>query len=111
MNYHVILQMEKAKNEWMDLGQEFVFPWDTRDLIEASSGWVVVNEQNYGFANDLVSELEKGILELMRNKDFYMQYEVLHGIGAIRDTLQFYRDLLKACREYPYAHVYGSVNS
>lgn len=109
MKYRVILQMDLSDSQRISLGNDHVFLWDTRDLIAASSGWIVLNQEDIGPAQSFIQLLERGILELTQSADSYQKYEVLHGLGTIRDTLRFYRELLEDCKEHPYTELYGQI--
>jgi hypothetical protein len=109
MNYCVSLKVKIEGNRNLQLGDGHVLPWEYQDLIEASSGWIFVNGEDLGLAETFITKLEKGIIELSQHREDYQRYEVRHGMGTINEALIFYRNLLKDCREYPFADVFGSV--
>jgi len=41
----------------------------------------------------------------MNRAECYSLFELKHGIGAIDTMLKFYNELLKECREYPFAEL------
>lgn len=93
----------------MTLGKSFKILWENRDLIAASSGWIVFNQESIAPADSLIPTLEKGIFELTQRQNVYRGYEIKHGIGTVQETLDFYRELLAACKERPYAELYGKI--
>ncbi len=109
MKYNVFLRMQLQEGQWVTLGDNHTIPWETRDLVAASSGWSIINQESVGLASSLVPKLEKGIWELTQSPDFYSQYEILHGLGTINDTLDFYKDLLQDCKDHPFTELYGNV--
>lgn len=109
MYYHIILRIKLKDDDWMTIGNEHKIPWDTRNLIEASSGWTMLNQQSVGAASAFIPYLEKGILELTNSESDYLDYEVQHGLGTIRDTLEFYKTLLEDCKAHPYSELYGNI--
>lgn len=109
MEYNVVLRIKVRENSWIRIGEEHRILWETRGLIEASSGWTLLNQVGIGSAASLVPLFEKGIWELTQSADSYLSYEALFGMGTIRDTLEFYRNLLKDCKGHPYAELYGEV--
>lgn len=109
MQYCVLLQLKIEENQWIHAGETHVVPWDFRDLIAASSGWIILNEENFGPANDFIPRLQKGVLELSQNPNSYKRFEVRHGFGTIQDTLLFYEGLLSDCKDHPLFDLYGYI--
>lgn len=109
MIYSVLLRMQLQEDNWITMGEDHRISWDIRDLIEASSGWSVINDESMGLASSLAPRLEKGIWELTQNPDQYTHYEILHGLGTIRETLSFYQKLLQDCKDHPFTELYGNV--
>ena len=109
MNYTVLLRLQLQEEKWITMGENHTIPWDMRDLIVASSGWAVLNQESAGQASALVPKLEKGILELTQSPYRYTQYEVSHGIGSIHETLVFYQGLLEDCLSHPFTEIYGNI--
>ncbi len=109
MMYRVVLRIKIQEDRWMQIGSGHDILWDVRDLIEASSGWTVLNQDDIGPANSFLSLLERGIWELTKSADAYQDYEVMYGLGTIRDTLAFYRSLLEDCKEHPYTELFGKI--
>lgn len=109
MIYHISLRIKTPEGNWLTLGEDHKILWDIRDLIAASSGWTVLNQQSVEPADSVIPLLEKGILELTGSENAYDRYEALHGPGTIREALDFYRKLLQDCRDYPFTELYGSI--
>ena len=109
MDYCVSLKVKVEGNRNIQLGDEHILAQEYQDLIEASSGLVVVNGENLGLAKTFITKLEKGIIELSQHREDYQRYEICHGLGTIDEVLTFYKDLLKSCREHPFADVFGSI--
>lgn len=109
MNYSISLRMKLQEGKWVPMGETHLVPWDNRDLIAATSGWSVMNDEVINPVSVLLPNLEKGIWELTNCPSCYMQYEVKHGLGTIEETLKFYRSLLQDCREHPFTELYGSI--
>lgn len=109
MIYHILFRLKMQEQDWMTLGKSFQVLWESRDLIAASSGWIVFNQESIAPAYSLIPTLEKGIFELTQRQSDYRGYEIRHGIGTIREILDFYRELLVACEEHPYAELYGKI--
>jgi phosphoribosyl 1,2-cyclic phosphodiesterase len=109
MKYGVLLRVHIPENNWITLGENHIIPWDNRDLIGASSGWDIMNEENMGLASALVPKLKKGIYELVHHTDSYSTFEIAHGVGTTRETLEFYQELLKDCQEHPFTELYGCI--
>jgi|GEM_PF-962665 len=109
MKYRVLLRVKMQNDSWVAIGEEHTILWDTRDLITASSGWTVLNQEDAGSAGAFIPLLEKGIIELTQHELCYHNYEISHGLGTINDILKFYRNLLKACKEHPFTEVYGCI--
>ncbi len=109
MDYRVFLRLKLQDGKWITMGEKHIIPWDMRDLIAASSGWSVMNQESSGLASAIVPKLEKGILELTQSPNVYSQYEILHGLGAIQDALKFYQNLLQDCKEHPFTELYGDI--
>ena len=108
MRYQVSLQL-KIENNHAAVGRIHEFQWDNRGLIQASSGWMIVNSENLGIASDIIPKLHKGILELKGNSEHYREFELSQGFGTIKNIISFYEDLLADCQQYPYAELRGSV--
>jgi len=111
MNYRVSLRMQVQENEWVTLGESHMILWNYRDLIAASSGWILMNQVSFGLATALLPELDKGIMELTESKNAYTEYEIHYGPGTICEVLEFYRGLQQDCRGHRYTEVYGSIIS
>lgn len=109
MNYLVSLQIQGNNNQNIRLGETHSILWDTRDLIYASSGLAVFNQQDIGPAKAMIPILEKGILELSQNTSSYARYDILFGLGTVKDVLEFYRGLLSDCMAHPYMELYGCI--
>lgn len=107
MKYNFFLRLKTNEDEWINMGVNHIISWNVRDLIEASSGWYIYNEDKLGLASDLVPTLQKGIIELNQSSQVYADYEILHGFGTIKSVLKFYKELLYDCQQYPYTEIYG----
>ena len=60
-------------------------------------------------AKDCIPILEKGLLELLRNKEKYEQFNASNGWGTYKNFVPFVVAVLTACHEYPDATVYTST--
>lgn len=109
MNYRVFLRVKIRGDHWVTMGEGHSILWDIRSLIEASSGWTVLNQENIGPADSFIPLLEKGILQLTQCANSYHDYEISYGMGTINDALVFYRNLLKDCKAYPFTELYGCI--
>ena len=109
MKYQVTLRVQLQEEKWVAMGEDHIILWDIRDLVAASSGWVVLNQKNIGLADAFIPVLEKGLWELTQHTHVYDDYEISYGPGTISDTTIFYRNLLKDCKEHPFTELYGSV--
>jgi hypothetical protein len=111
MDYRILLRMQVQENQWVTLGESHIIRWNYRDLIAASSGWVLMNQISSGLATALLPKLNKGIMELTESKKSYDDFEIQFGPGTINEVLKFYQNLQKDCREHRYTEVYGSIVS
>lgn len=105
------LRLNITDENWVKLGNTHEVQWDNRDLINASSGWLIMNREKVGAVSDLIPKLHRGILELKNSAEAYREYELSHGLGTIKAVLAFYEGLLQDCRQYPYTELYGCVES
>jgi len=111
MKYRFYLRLNVSDGNSVKVGEIHEIQWDTRDLIKASSGWLIVNQEKVGIASDLVPKLYKGILELKNSSETYTEYELNHGLGTIKNVLAFYEGLLKDCQQFPYTELCGCIAS
>ena len=111
MKYRFYMRLNIPDGNSVKVGNIHEIQWDTRDLIKASSGWMIVNQEKAADASDLIPKLHKGILELKNSSEAYFKYELNHGFGTIKNTLAFYEDLLQDCKQYPFAELCGTVAS
>lgn len=109
MKYRICLRLKIQDGSWIKVGANHEIQWDHRDLIKASSGWLIINTERLGNASDFVPKLHKGIWELKNSSDRYSRYELELGLGTIKNILTFYERLLKDCNQYPYTELCGSV--
>lgn len=109
MKYRFYLRLKIQEDKWITIGRNHEILWDYRDLIKASSGWQIVNQEKIGMASDFVPKLHKGIWELSNSSDTYMNFELDHGLGTIKNILSFYEGLLKDCQQYPYTELCGTI--
>ena len=109
MKYRFYLRVRLQNDSWVKVGESHEIQWDIRDLIKASSGWLIVNQEKIGMASDFVPMLHKGIMELQNSSDTYREYEMTLGLGTIKNVLSFYKGLLHDCQKYPYTELCGCV--
>lgn len=109
MEYQVSLGVCGKDGTRIQVGGIHPICWDIRDLVSVSTGWTILNQEDLGSANEFVPVLEKGIFELTNNEKSYSSFEAMNGIGTIRETLLFYRGLLKDCLDYPFSELYGII--
>jgi len=109
MKYRFYLCLKVNDGNTVNVGKVHEIQWDTRDLIKASSGWLIVNQEKNGPASDFVPKLYKGILELKNSSETYTEYELHHGLGTIKNVLAFYEGLLHDCQQYPYTELCGGI--
>lgn len=62
-------------------------------------------EQGYIYADQVVSILEKGIVELVCNKEYYESMNPENGWGSYDGLLKFAGKYLNACKENPTARI------
>lgn len=74
--------------------------WNVRDIITKSTGLEWKNEQNNGYAKDVIPYIEKGLLKLQTNSDNYKQYESKTGYGTVEGTISFFEKILRDWRDY-----------
>lgn len=58
-------------------------------------------------ASQLIAPLTKGLNEIMTNPDKYQVLNPSNGWGTYRQFVQFVKDYLNACKEYPDANVFA----
>lgn len=109
MKYRIYLRLKLQDEKWIKVGKDHEIHWDSRDLIKASSGWFIVNQEKVGMASELVPKLYKGIIELKNSSEEYSAYELNHGLGTIKNVLSFYEELLTDCQKYPYTELCGCI--
>lgn len=109
MKYRFYLRLKTHDGDWIKVGKVHEIEWENRDLINASSGWLIINKEKIGTASDLVPKLHRGILELKTTPQSYREYELSHGLGTIKAVLAFYEGLLQDCRQYPYTELCGNI--
>jgi len=107
MSYDISLKVKvEGVDKYVECAEGGNTTWNVRTLIEKSSGWSIQNCDNNGTAEALGKLIEKGICELENNPEQYKQYEAPNGWGTVESTLHFYKYLLEACKEHPYAYVF-----
>ncbi len=109
MKYRLYLRVKLQDDSWVIVGQNHEIQWDNRDLIKASCGWLIMNQDKFGMASDFVPKLHRGIMELQSSSNIYKEYEMMHGFGTIKSVLSFYEQLLIDCQKYPYTELCGCV--
>jgi hypothetical protein len=107
--YRLYLRVRLQDDNWVIVGESHEIQWDTRDLINASSGWFIVNQDKIGMASDFIPKLHRGIMELQNSSETYRDYEMMLGLGTIKNVLFFYKGLLNDCQKYPYTELCGCV--
>jgi hypothetical protein len=53
MMYYFYLRIKMPDGTWARVGKTHEISWDNRDLIKASSGWLIMNMDIAGTATDL----------------------------------------------------------
>ena len=107
MSYDIHLRAKvEGIDEYVDVAYGNNITWNVHELIKKSSGWKIKNEANDGLAEDIGYKCSVGIKELETNPKKYKRYESQNGWGTIPDTINFFQELLKVCKEYPYAYVF-----
>lgn len=109
MRYRFYLRLNIPGGNWVKVGENHEIQWESRDLIKASSGWFIVNQERIGVASEFVPKLHKGILELKNSSESYASYELNHGFGTIKNVLNFYEGLLQDCQQYPFTELCGCI--
>ena len=109
MDYNVQLRVKMQDNKWITLGDNHNIPWGVRDLVEASSGWSIINCQTAGTASEFIPKLKRGILELSNHPQSYKNYEIEHGFGTIKEVLAFYENFLADCEGHPFTEIFGCI--
>jgi hypothetical protein len=109
MKYCFYLRLNTSGEDWVKVGESHEIQWDSRDLIKASSGWLIVNQEKAGIASEFIPMLHRGILELKNSPQAYMEYELSQGPGTIKNILAFYQALLRDCQEFPYSELCGGI--
>lgn len=110
MNYRFYIKLNTQNGKSVTLGQNHVIAWDVRDLISASSGWLIVNDGCIGRALEMIPVLQKGISQLRYSAADYASYEAMHGLGTIETVLAFYQSLLQDCMHYPNFLLCGEIS-
>jgi hypothetical protein len=109
MKYRFYLRLKLKDDNLINVGNPHEIQWEIRDLIKASSGWLIVNQEKFGIASDFVPKLHKGIWELQHDSESYMEYELHYGLGTIKNVIKFYEELLSDCQQYPYTELCGCI--
>lgn len=110
MKYRFYFRLKLHDDNWVKIGEDHIIHWDVRDLIKASSGWHIINQEKVSSATDLVPKLRRGIIELKDCSESYLEYERQHGFGTIKSVLAFYESLLSDCQKYPFSELCGGVH-
>ena len=107
MSYDISLKVKvEGIDKYVEVADGGNITWNVRELIEQASGWEIDNEANNGLAEHIGVLIAKGIHELETNPEKYKEYEAPNGWGTVDGTLHFFRELLDACQEHPYAYVF-----
>lgn len=59
-------------------------------------------ELNITKAKELISILEKGLLMLIHDPEYYEQFNSPNGWGLYKDFVPFVENYLEACKKYPH---------
>ena len=73
MRYRFYLRINLPEGNSVRIGENHEIQWDNRDIISASSGWLIVNQEKVGMASDVVIKLYRGIQELKNSPDNYRE--------------------------------------
>lgn len=63
------------------------------------------DENGYQYARDLIEPLEDGLVNLREGKESLLMHSPKNGWGTYEDLLNFAKECLEACREYPDAEI------
>ena len=93
-----------------DVDGSYVFEYNiTHNLAKMASSaglyevlWDAL-DQGYTCAEQLITKLEQGIIELVCNENQYKKLNPENGWGTYEGLLRFAGKYLKACKQYPNA--------
>lgn len=74
--------------------------WNVRKIIEKSTGLEWKNCQNKGLCVDVIPKIEAGLRTLEQNPDSFKEYEEPNGWGTVKETAQFFRNILNAWNDF-----------
>lgn len=65
-------------------------------------------EKGWKLAKDIIEPLEQGLKNLEDNPDRFKQFNPENGWGSYEGLVEFVKNYLTACKEYPEAEIYAS---
>lgn len=65
-------------------------------------------EKGYKIAEDIISLLENGLEKLLKDPEYYKQYDSPNGWGIYDNFVSFVKEVLEACKKYPKALIHAS---
>lgn len=74
--------------------------WNVRKIIEKSTGLEWKNCQNNGLCVDVIPKIEAGLRTLEQNPDSLKEYEEPNGWGTVKETAQFFRNILNDWNDF-----------
>lgn len=74
--------------------------WNVRKIIEKSTGLEWKNCQNNGLCVDVIPKIEAGLRTLEQNPDSFKEYEEPNGWGTVKETAQFFRNILNDWNDF-----------
>lgn len=74
--------------------------WNVRKIIEKSTGMEWKNCQNNGLCVDVIPKIEAGLRTLEQNPDSFKEYEEPNGWGTVKETAQFFRNILNDWNDF-----------
>ena len=74
--------------------------WNVRNIIEKSTGLEWKNCQNSGLCVDVIPKIEAGLRKLEQNPDKFKEYEAPNGWGTVKETAQFFRNILNDWNDF-----------
>ncbi len=109
MSYDISLMVKvEGIDKFVEVAEGGNTTYNVRELIKQASGWVIKDTGNNGLAEDIGKLVEESIRQLSDRPELYRQYEAKNGWGTVECTLEFFIELLNACKDHPYAYVFVS---
>ena len=102
MSYDIDFRVKvEGVDEYVTVGDcDANITWNARKIIELSTGLPWLNEANNGYCKDIIPRIEQGLDELQRNPEKYKPCEAPNGWGTVEGTINFYKMILKAWRDF-----------